>query len=490
MSRARDSRTSPRNPMPHRTPERLLIGVILLLSALSCKDDPVSVPTGDEVTAWITTGDRSRLLHEHPVREARPVAGAELYSIEVDLGQTFQQIEGFGAAITNSSAYLINRSGKREEMLQDLFSQEGLAISYVRLPMGASDFTAQPAYTYNDLPAGHSDPEMDQFSIEPDRPFIIPVTKDALELNPKLSIMASPWTAPAWMKSPQSLNGGSLNPAFYDAYALYFVRFVQQYQSEGITIDSVTPQNEPRHTDNSYPTMGMEPEAQAEFVGDHLGPAFDEAGLETKILIWDHNWDMEDYPLTVLADEQARQHTDGVAWHCYGGNVGAQSRVHEAYPDIDTYFTECSGGEWDNNFGSVITWNARNLFIGGTRNWAKAVLLWNLVLDENHGPSRGGCTDCRGVLTLNRDDTYVREPEYYVIGHFSKFVEPGATRVQSTTHPGRVESVAFQNPDGSVVLVMVNAGDSPANVDIKLEGETTRYASLPSRSLLTIRWEE
>lgn len=465
-----------------------IIGLLVILTAVSCSDDPVSPDVDEAVVAWITTGDRARLLEEHPLSDARPVGNATSYAVEIDPGRRFQEIEGFGAAITNSSAYLINRSGLRDAMLRDLFSEEGLAISYVRLPMGASDFTAQPAYTYNDLPPGIVDPTLAQFSIDPDRPFIIPVTKGARALNPDLKVMGSPWSAPAWMKAPQTLNGGSLQPEYYSAYADYFVRFVQSYDEEGITINAITPQNEPRHTTDSYPTMAMSAEAQATFVRDHLGPAFAEAGLETRILIWDHNWDMEDYPLTVLADDAARAYIDGVAWHCYGGNVSAQTRVHDAYPDIDTYFTECSGGEWDQNFASVITWNARNLFIGGTRNWAKAVLLWNLVLDENNGPHQGGCDNCRGLLTLNQNDTYDREPEYYVVGHFSKFVRPGASRIHSTSHLGTIETVAFENPDESVVLIAVNAGNQPANLDVVLGDETYRYASLPAQSLLTIRW--
>lgn len=471
-------------------PERIVLLFVFLLTALSCSDDPVSTPSDDAVRAWITTGDRSRLLEAHEVQASRPVTGAETFAVEIDPGQTFQEIEGFGAAITNSSAYLINRSGRKDEMLRELFSDEGLAISYVRLPMGASDFTAVPAYTYNDLPPGVVDPTLARFSIDPDRPFILPVTKGALALNPDLRIMGSPWSAPAWMKNPRTLNGGSLLPQYADAYARYFVKFVEAYAEEGVTIDAITPQNEPRHTTDSYPTMAMSPENQAEFVSEHLGPAFEQAGLDTKILIWDHNWDMEDFPLTVLASEAARRYVDGVAWHCYGGDVAAQSRVHNAYPDVDTYFTECSGGEWDDDFASVLTWNARNLFVGGTRNWARAVLLWNLVLDENNGPHRGGCDTCRGVLTLNSDDTFVREPEYYVIGHFSKFVRPGAQRVHSTTHPGRLETVAFRNPDGSIVLVAINAGNAAANLEVSLNEETMRYASLPQRSLLTIRWPE
>ncbi|HEX7072198.1 MAG TPA: glycoside hydrolase family 30 beta sandwich domain-containing protein [Rhodothermales bacterium] len=398
-------------------------------------------------------------------------------------------MDGFGAALTNSSAYLIHRSSRRDEILRDLFTDDGIGISYVRLPMGASDFTSQPGYTYDDLPEGEVDPQMQRFSIAPDKPFILPVARDALELNPSLRFMASPWSAPAWMKAPRTLNGGSLATQHYDAFALYFVRFVQAYEDEGVPIDAVTPQNEPRHTTDTYPTMAMSPEGQARFVGQHLGPAFEANDIDARILIWDHNWDMADFPLTVLADETARSFTDGVAWHCYGGDVSAQSQVHEAYPEIGTYFTECSGGEWDSDFASVLTWNARNLFIGGVRNWAKTVLLWNLALDENNGPHIGGCDTCRGVMTLHSDGSVVREPEYYSIGHFSKFVTPGARRIESTSIAGTLETVAFENPDGSKVLVALNPGSSPANIDVQAGDETFRYASIPPRSLLTLRWE-
>lgn len=466
----------------------VLLIPLFLLTALSCSENPVRDDTIEPLTAWITTGDQSRLLEEHSVREARPVGGARTVTVEVNRAERYQEMEGFGAAITNSAAYVIRQSPRRDEIMADLFSQAGIGITYVRLPMGASDFVAPPAYTYNDLPQGETDPEMERFSIAPDRAVVLPTVKAALDLNPSLRIMASPWSAPAWMKNPTTLNGGSLRPEYYDAYANYFVRFIHAYASEGIPIDAVTPQNEPRHTTNSYPTMGMTAVQQAEFVGQHLGPAFDANEIDAKILIWDHNWDMEDYPMTVLADEQARSYAHGVAWHCYGGDVAAQSRVHHAYPGIATYFTECSGGAWDSNFASVLSWNARNLFIGSVRNWSRAVLLWNLALNENHGPHRGGCSNCRGVVTVRSDGTHAREPEYYIIGHFSKFVRPGAYRIGSSTFPGDVETVAFENPDGSLILAVLNAGGAAVNLDVASGDTTFRYASVPPRSLLTVVW--
>lgn len=467
----------------------VLVGAFSFLQ-LGCDQGNASdgpIPT----EAWLTEGQGQARLKEQTVGGFRIGAPDDGITIEVDPGQTFQEIEGFGAALTNAAAYVIHHADKRDEVLERLFSpDDGIGISYVRLPMGSSDFTAQPHYTYDDVPAGETDPELTSFSIDPDRPFILPVLKDARALQPSLHLMATPWSAPAWMKAPAHLNGGSLQPQYHDAYAQYFVRFLQAYQAEGITFDALTPQNEPHHATDGYPSMRMTATQQAAFIGDALGPALDEAGFSPKILAWDHNWDEPDYPRTVLQDAEAHAYVDGIAWHCYGGDVSAQSQVHQAFPEVDTYFTECSGGEWDTNFGNVLTWNMRNLFIGGTRNWAKAVLLWNLALDDTHGPARGGCDNCRGVVTIARSGDVRYEPEYYVIGHFSKYVKPGARRIASTSLTNQLETVAFRNPDGSFVLVALNPTSSPQAFSIQWGDRSMRYGRLPGQSVVTVRWRE
>ena len=264
------------------------------------------------------------------------------------------------------------------------------------------------------------------------------------------------------------------------------MKFIQAYESEGISVNAITVQNEPLYTTADYPSMGMNASAQADFIKGHIGPAFRENGISAKILIYDHNWDNTDYALSVLGDPYVRQYVAGSAWHCYAGNPQAQSIVHDAYPEKDIYFTECSGGDWDNDFASVLRWDMENLFIGSVNNWAKTVLLWNLALDENHGPRIGGCTDCRGVLTVESGG-FQKNPEFDIIGHFSRFVQPGAVRIQSGSNT--VQTVAFQNPDESVVLVVLNATSGSLNFSVKWEERVFAYPNLPGSSVITFKWQ-
>ncbi len=461
----------------------------LCLFATAACDSQTTQPLAAQADVWLTTADGQQRLSRQSALTFQAGVGSQSRQVQVDETSRHQQIEGFGAALTHAAAHVIHQSPQRNEIVRQLFSREGgIGISYVRLAMGASDFVAIPAYTYADAAA--SDPDLTSFSIAPDEAAIIPVLKEAKALNPALRLIASPWSAPAWMKTPSVLNGGKLRPAYYPVYAEYFARFIEAYQQHGLTIDAVTVQNEPHHTTDSYPSMRMEAAEQAAFVGQALGPLLAARHPGTKILIWDHNWDEPEFPLAVLQDADARQYVDGVAWHCYGGEVRAQSLVQQAYPDIDTYFTECSGGDWDANFGSVLRWNMRNLFIGALHHGARTVLLWNLALDENHGPHRGGCGDCRGVVTVGSNGSARQEPEYVLIGHFSKFVMPGATRIGATHFAGELETVAFLNPDGSKVLVVFNAGSQATGFDIAWNGQHAAYRGLPAGAAATFHWAD
>ncbi|MCX7853260.1 MAG: hypothetical protein N2383_10795 [Caldilineales bacterium] len=449
---------------------------------------PVPSPTATtmaataNVQAWITTFDRQRLLAPADLRSDR---GAET-TIVVDETMRYQRMEGFGAAMTDSAAWVLMRvldEARRDEIMGNLFGPEGIRLSYLRVPMGASDF-ARRDYTYDDMERGQVDPGLRRFNIEYDKPYILPALRLAKALNPELRFMASPWSAPAWMKQPPTLHGGRLNPAYYQAFADYHVRFVQAYAEEGIVIDALTPQNEPLHTSSSYPTMAMSAAEQATFVRDYLAPALRRAGLSTRILVFDHNWDLVDFPLEVLADPATAAVVDGVAFHCYGGDVSAQSVVHRAHPDKGIWFTECSGGGWSTDFGANIVWNVRHLVVGNFRHWGNSLLLWNLALDENAGPQNGGCENCRGVVTVDsRDGSVTYNEEYYILGHVSRFVRPGAYRIESTA-PGRgvPPNVAFLNPDGSLALIVL--AESPLALEIAWCGQSATF-DLPGESLVT-----
>ncbi|MCR9105491.1 MAG: glycosyl hydrolase [Gammaproteobacteria bacterium] len=436
-------------------------------------------------------GDGSKKLQREADVTWQSGPGAVNDAIVIEPTKRFQRMEGFGAAMSDSSAWLImNRldHNQRLQLMQNLFTREanGIGLSYLRVPMGASDFALQ-SYSYNDLPPGQTDPDLLQFSIAYDESYIIPALQLARDMNPQLRFMGTPWSAPAWMKSNGSLNGGLLSRDYYRAFAAYHVKFVQAYADAGLPIDAITPQNEPLHWSETYPTMFMQPRQQQVLIRDYLGPAFRDANLSTRIVAFDHNWDLVDYPLEVLSDAATARYVDGVAFHCYGGDVASQTLLHESHPEKGIWFTECSGGRWATNFGDNLGWNMRNLVIGNFRNWGNSLLLWNLALDENDGPQNGGCRDCRGVVTIDQATGAVTyNVEYYILGHVSKFVDPGAYRISSTGHGGDApDNVAFINTDGWIVLT-VHANEATA---FSVEYNEQHFSfSFPSRGAVTFRW--
>jgi glucosylceramidase len=473
---------------------KMSAGIMAALFLVACVRVTIQAAGGLPVDVWLTTGDEKTKLVQQTAVEFTSGSSGQSLRIGVDDRIHFQTMEGFGAALTQSSGHVIRQlmsPTQQDGVLRMLFSrQEGIGISYLRLPMGGSDYVVQAPYSYDDRPAGQIDPELTYFSIAVDEADVIPVLKEAQALNPDLKLMGSPWSPPAWMKSPETLKGGSLRTEFHLAYAHYFVKFIEAYQAHNLPIHTITIQNEPYNSTADYPSAWMDTPQQTVFVRDFLGPAFQKRGIGTKILIWDHNWDRPSYPITVLNDAGACPFISGSAWHCYNGNPGNQSQVHDAYPDKDIYFTECSGGDWAPNFASNLVWNFQNLVIGATRNWAKTILFWNLALDSNHGPHVGGCNDCRGIVTVSRtngDATF--EVEYYVLGHVSKFVDPGALRIESDSMPGVLETVAFLNPDGSKVMVVLNPVGEAKSFEVNWRATQFSY-SLPGQSVATFIWTD
>jgi glucosylceramidase len=410
----------------------------------------------------------------------------------VDESKTYQQMVGFGAAMTDASAYLIQNkmaAPVREVLLQDLFGRtRGIGLSFMRVPMGASDFSLRH-YSYDDMPGTATDSALEHFSIDADRAEKLPLLRRALAINQQLKVMGSPWSVPGWMKSSNSLITGTLLPRFYDSFADYFVKFIRAYESEGVPIYAISLQNEPNYEPANYPGMRLDAAARARVIGNHLGPRFASAGVRALIWDWDHNWDLPQQPLDVLADTSARKYVQGVAWHCYAGDVSAQSTVHDAHPDKDAYFSECSGGEWSPKFDENLKWFVSTLIIGATRNWARGVLLWNLALDENYGPHLGGCGNCRGVVTINSaTGAYTRNVEYYALAHASKFVRPGASRIASVGGDKNLLTVAFRNADdNSKVLIVLNGADHEQTLSVRSRGSTFSYV-LPAVSVVTFTW--
>lgn len=453
-----------------------------------------AAPTQDAVQVWVTTGDQKQLMARGPdiafdATAAQTGAGAGA-AITLDDATRYQAIVGFGAAITDASALLIQdklSASQRAALLQELFGRAdgGLGLSMTRLTIGASDFSTTD-YTFDDVAPGQSDPTLARFSIAPNRAAVLPVVKQARTINPALAVMASPWSAPAWMKTTDSLVKGHLKPDAYAPFARYLLRYVQAYAAEGVPIYALTLQNEPHFEPENYPGMRVDPAERAAFIGQHLGPAL--AGTGVRIFDWDHNWDQPESPLQVLADPAAARYIDAVAWHCYGGKPDVQSRVHAAHPDKDVYLTECSGGDWAPGWSKQLQFFAGTLLVDGTRNWARGVLFWNLALDENKGPHLGGCGTCRGVVTIDtRTGAVTRNPEYYALAHVSRFVRPGAQRIASN-EVADMESVAFRNADdGARVLVLANPEPRARSVTVH-DGARAFRAALSADSVATFVW--
>lgn len=443
------------------------------------------------VDAWVTSGDgHQRLARLDPIAIGQ--GPAEPLVIKVDPSRRYQAVEGFGASFTDSSAWLLrNRLNARQRsaLLRDLFdTKAGLGLGLTRITIGASDFS-RTHYSYDDMPPGEIDPKLARFSIASARVDVLPVVREAMSINRTLRIFASPWSAPGWMKTSGSMIKGKLSPEYYDVFARYLQRTIADYRKEGVPVYALSVQNEPNFQPENYPGMHMDSGERAAFVGRHLGPLLARTNPSVRILDWDHNWDQPQSPLAVLADPAARRYVAGTAWHCYAGDVSAQSQVHDAYPEKETWFTECAGGAWMPEWQKPLVWMTRNLIIGTTRNWAKGVILWNIALDENDGPHLGGCGDCRGVVKINQKTGEItRNVEYYVLGHASRFVRPGARRIASDSGLDGIESVAFQNPgNGKIVLIVLNTADQPRRFSASI-GNDRFSAALSAGSVATFTW--
>jgi glucosylceramidase len=474
-----------------------LLSFVLIAAGLwSCKTKKskesnkigkVSISKPLPVEVYLTKADQSVLF-------TKQATGVSLHTensypvIHVKSSEEFQEIDGFGYSLTGGSAMHIHKmsSSARSKVLQELFKTDGehIGVSYLRISIGASDLDSVP-FSYSDLPSGESDVQMNKFSIHKDKKYLIPVLKEILAINPAMKIMGSPWSPPVWMKTNQNSKGGSLRPKYYDAYALYFVNYIQAMAAEGITIDAITVQNEPLHTGNN-PSLLMEAPEQAIFVKNHLGPAFEEYDIFTKIIIYDHNADRIDYPISILNDAEANKFIDGSAFHLYGGSIENLSKVHAAHPDKNLYFTEQWVGA-NQKFEDNLKWHARELIIGATRNWCKTVLEWNLAADSKLEPhTDGGCTECLGALTIDGNKV-TKNVAYYSIAHASKFVRPGSRRIGSNNLDD-LPNVAFKTPDGEVVVIVLNNTEMQKsfNIDAKNNPITT---TLDAGDVATYIWE-
>jgi len=444
------------------------------------------------VSVWETTTNQSQLL--------APQAGASFTSGSSSQGQvitinpatSYQTMTGFGASFTDSSAWLVDNSPLRNQIMTKLFDpNQGIGLDFLRQPIGASDFSLS-LFSYDDMPAGQTDPTLANFSIAHDQAYILPVLQQALSINPDITIMATPWSPPGWMKTSDSMIGGTLNSDDYQAFANYLVKFVQAYDAAGVPVSLISPQNEPEYSPSNYPGSTFTSTQEADFIADNLGPALRAAGLSTGILDYDHNWNDPSFPETVLGDSSAAQYVTGTAWHCYAGDPSAQATVQAQYPSYGNYETECSGAQSSDpsdTFADTLDWELENLVIDGIRDDSKSVVTWNMALNPSGGPSMN-CTTCTALVTVdNSAGTATYNAEYYSLGQVSKFVKPGAVRIDSNTFgSGNIEDVAFRNPDGSTALVVLNSNTSSASTFGVDENGQYFNDTLPAGAVATFTW--
>lgn len=452
-----------------------------------------------KIEAWITNADRSALFE----KQSEPLSFSTRDSrrgtaIIIDDNQTLQTIDGFGFALTGGSAELMMKMSPKErsKLIHELFetNENNIGVSYIRLSIGSSDLNSF-VFSYDDLADGETDLPLAKFDLFQDYNDVIPVLKEILAINPRIKILGSPWSAPKWMKTNNNVRGGSLKPECYEVYARYLVKYIEAMKKEGITIDAITVQNEPLNSNNT-PSMQWIPSEQKDFIKNNLGPEFQKANITARIILFDHNLDRIDFPLTTLRDPEAAQYVDGSGFHNYGGEFSAMTTLHTAYPDKNLYFTEQMVVEKPGSPTIDIAAQVKRLIIGATRNWSKNVILWNLAADPLNDPhtDNGGCPMCQGAVTIDGDKVS-RNIAYYTIAHASRFVRPGSVRIASTgkgdktvalnddeERKGSVRvtvienaevmpNVVFKTPEGKIVLIVANDTHSTNSFRIQYHGQ-------------------
>ena len=467
--------------------------VCVAAGAVAIAVAPSAFAANEPVNIWLTTtsdsGGRSvtrGLQQQTPISFAASSAAAN-QTITVNEATTYQQFEGAGASITDTTAWLMRGSGAllpstRDATMQKLFDPvNGIGLSFIRNPMGSSDL-ARSSYSYDDTCCDLSD-----FSLSRDVD-VLALTKQAKTLNPQAKVMASPWSSPTWMKDNNAWSQGWLKSEYYGMYGQYFAKYVQGYESQGVHIDYVTPQNEPTCC-AGYPSMNWNASGLQYFVKTGIYPAFRSAGLSTKVLVHDWNWDLYDTWAAPLLGDPAITGDPlfgGIAWHGYGGNVSAQTTVHNQYPSINAYDTEHSGGTWVGNQQQEDMLN----IIDYTRNWGRSFVKWSLAVDQNMGPHNGGCGTCTGLITVHNGDARTGQVdytvEYYDTGHLTKFVKPNAYRIDSTANSS-VPNVAWKNPDGTKALIAYNNTAGAQSVKVNWGGQSFTY-TLPTKTSATFTW--
>ncbi len=461
--------------------QRMFTPTLLVLLSL-----PLAAQT---VQSYVTTADLKHTLEAGTPRTFEQGQARGAVVIQVDDKARFQTMDGFGASMTDGAAWLLHDrlpAAQRDAVMTRLFDPvQGIGLSFLRQPIGSTDLSRSHS-SFDDMPAGTQDPGLAHFSAAHDQEAVFPLLRQALKLNPAITVMLTPWSPPAWMKTHDTMDGGALRDDAMPSYAAYLTRSVEAYERAGVPVRFLSVQNEPLNETHNYPGTLMQAPQAARLIGDYLGPDLRKAGLKTMVLAYDHNWDHPEYPLSVMADPKAAPFVAGSAMHCYGGEVAAQNRIHDAQPGKGIWLTECSGGTWDKEPALIKT---GRLLIGSTRDWAKAVVLWGIALDTEHGPHDGGCGTCRPLVEINLKGAapaVAYTGDYWGLAHASKFVKRGATRIGSSSSD-TLQTVAFENEDGSVVLLVLNEAGENASFAVEWSGRSLA-AVLPPGALATYAW--
>ena len=479
-----------------------LASTMVLLSCQVKAEDPPQNPeivTGPSAVVYTTSVAGERMTESQLVL-GKP-EDALFYKVELT-GETFQEVDGFGLAITQASCFnlLIMPEAERTAFLREVFSrEEGLGSSLIRVCIGGSDFSMDE-FTWCDRKG------MENFDVHPlDEEYLFPILDEIFRINPSVKIIGSPWSCPKWMKMTEngkagydSWTGGRLNPEYYKDYADYFVRWIREMERRGYPIYAVTLQNEPLNRGNSM-SLYMPWEDQRDFIKQAVGPAFQAAGLKTKILIYDHNYNFDgiasqqDYPIRILEDAEVARYVAGSAWHNYGGNVSTLDRIRSRFPDKEIFFTEASIGTWNYSFDACLINDFRDIFLGTLARGGKGVTLWNLMLDDERKPFRpGGCSTCFGAVTLSTKDhkSLVRNSHYYNVAQASKVLQPGAVRLGTKGYEtAGLTYQWYRNPDGSQALLLLNEGSSEVLVNF-ITGKSSLSCKVPAKAIQSIFWEE
>jgi glucosylceramidase len=480
---------------------------------LSCSDphnntgsgnspDP-SKPQAEDVTLYITTNNRSSDFKKQTTAFSNK-QNMSPSTITLEPTTRYQTMDGFGAALTGSSCYnlLKMQPDDRSAFLKATFSdKDGMAYSYIRIAIGCSDFSLSEYTCWDNQAAGFG-------LTSEENNYVIPVLKEILAINPKVKILGSPWTCPRWMKvnnltelqAYESWTSGQLNPDYYQEYASYFVKWIQAFAREGITIDAITPQNEPLNRGNSA-SLFMSWQEQRDFVKNALTPQLKAAGLKTKIYLFDHNYnydnmgDQNAYPVRIYDAGVDDELVAGAAYHNYGGNRNELLNIHNLYPDKELIFTETSIGTWNDgrNLAVRLMDDMQEVALGTVNNWCKAVIVWNLMLDTDRGPNRaGGCQTCYGAVDIDRSNykTITKNSHYYIIGHLSAVVKPGATRIGTSGYKANgIVYSAFENTDGTYAFVLLNNTSESKKITLD-DGKQHFSYDVPSKSVVSYQWKK